>query len=392
MRRFICLISFLCLGLGLQYMMAQPPARRAQQQEKKETAPSLSVRAQSQYTGQVPVPEEVVWKREIYRKLDLNKAENSALYFPVEPIGNRMNLFNLIFKMLAEGKVNAYEYRLDGTENLTADNRIKLVDVLDRFHIYYEEKVDRRDTTYVVDNSDIPSAEVMSYLIKEEWYFDQRTSVYNSRIVAICPVLHRAGDFSMEVSNYPMFWLNYNEISPYLNQMPIMTSDHNNATNVTMNDYFTARQFNGDIYKTTNMLNRSLQQYCETDSAMQAEQQRIEGQLETFRRNLWETGRSEMKAEQAAALAKAAGEEEGENPEEAGSTTGEEPVVEKSKSTAKAPVVINNSKNSKRVGRDKAATSSSKKAKASKQVKKESSSKSSKSSSGARVSVRRERR
>lgn len=278
----------LCTTVGVYQTFAQPKARKAKQ-EIKETGPSLSVRAQTQYTGRVAIPEDIVWKREIYRTLDLKNEKNTALYYPVDPIGDKMNLFTVIFKLLADNKISAYEYRLDGNESLVDGSKIKFKDVLDRFHIYYQIKkgATSKDTLFTIDNSDIPSNEVLSYFIKEVSYFDQRSSTFGTKVVALCPVLHRSGDFSVDVTKYPMFWLNYNDIAPYIGQMNIMTSNLNNTANISMDDYFTTRQFKGDIYKTTNMLNQNLSQYCTTDSAMMKEQKKIEGELKAFEDHLW---------------------------------------------------------------------------------------------------------
>ena len=46
-------------------------------------------------------------------------------------------------------------------------------------------------------------------------------------------------------------------------------------------------EYKGDIYKTNNMLGRTLAQYCPTDSAMQKEQQRIENELLAFEKNVY---------------------------------------------------------------------------------------------------------
>lgn len=347
---------------AVQQVVAQPASRR-EKKETKETGPTLSVRAKTQYSGQTIMPEEVPWKREIYRTLDLKEEKNAALYYPVEPIGNRMNLFSLIFKLLSEGKIHAYEYRLDGTEVMTPENKVDFKDVLDRFHIYYTEKVlGRRDTTLVIDNSDIPSSEVLSYFIKENSYFDQRSSTYNTKVVAICPVLHRAGDFSTETTKYPMFWLDYNDLSSYLVRMPVMTSNLNNTSNISLEDYFAKRMFKGDIYKTTNMLNQTLAQYCPNDSAIIKEQKKIEGQLEAFEKNLWVTTQTK--------------------PEVVKDST-----VMASNDTKEKKSIAKSTSNSKKKGRDKAASTSSKSTKV-----KKSSSKSSGNSSGPRVSVRRQRR
>ena len=46
----------------------------------------------------------------------------------------------------------------------------------------------------------------------------------------------------------------------------------NNAATMSVDDYFTMNLYKGKIYKTTNMLGRTLAQYCPNDSAMAAEQ------------------------------------------------------------------------------------------------------------------------
>ena len=138
-----------------------------------------------------------------------------------------------------------------------------------------------------ISNSDIPSADVLSYFVKEVWYFDQRTSTYGSVITAICPVLHRSEEFSSEKVKLPMFWVNYKDLVPYLTQTKVSVSNYNNAANSTWDDFFTARLYKGDIYKTTNLQNRTLSQYCPTDSAMVKEQKRIEKELVDFEKTLY---------------------------------------------------------------------------------------------------------
>ena len=277
-------IAIAALLLCAQGVMAQPKARlKAQAEAEKKSETSLSERAKAQYTAQMPAPTDVVWKRDIYRTLDMTKEKNAALYYPVEPLGDRVNLFTLIIRLVADGKVPAYEYRSDGNELFTEDNKYKVTDMLDKFYIYYEEK----DGKLTIADSDIPSGEVLSYFIKESSFYDQRTATYTTRVTAICPVLHRSGDFGSEVTKYPMFWLNYDEVSPYLGMTPLMTSSYNNVSNMSIDDYFVRSLYEGDIYKTANLQNKLLAQYCPNDTAMKAEQQRIEKELVTFENKLW---------------------------------------------------------------------------------------------------------
>ncbi len=278
------LIAIATLLLCAQDAVAQPKARlKAQAEAEKKTETSLSERAKAQYTAQMPAPTDVVWKRDIYRTLDMTKEKNAALYYPVEPLGDRVNLFTLVIRLVADGKVPAYEYRSDGNELFTEDNKYKVTDMLEKFYIYYEEK----DGHITINDSDIPSGEVLSYFIKESSFYDQRTATYTTRVTAICPVLHRSGDFGSDVTKYPMFWLNYDEVSPYLGMTPLMTSSYNNVSNMSIDDYFVRSLYEGDIYKTANLQNKLLAQYCPNDTAMKAEQQRIEKELVTFENKLW---------------------------------------------------------------------------------------------------------
>ena len=278
------LIAIAVLTLCTQGVMAQPKSRiQAQTEADKKAETSLSERAKAQYTAQMPAPTDVVWKRDIYRTLDLTKEKNAALYYPVEPLGDRVNLFTLIIRLVADGKVPAYEYRSDGNELFTEDNKYKVTDMLDKFYIYYEDKGGK----LTIADSDIPSGEVLSYFIKESSFYDQRTATYATRVTAICPVLHRSGDFGSETTKYPMFWLNYDEVSPYFGMTPLMTSSYNNVSNMSIDDYFVRSLYEGDIYKTANLQNKLLAQYCPNDTAMKAEQQRIEKELVTFENKLW---------------------------------------------------------------------------------------------------------
>jgi gliding motility associated protien GldN len=230
------------------------------------------------------MPEDVVWRRDIYREVDLNIGENSGLYHPTEPIGKQMNLFTYVFKLALNGYIPVFEYRLDGNEVLDATAKVDMKTVLDNYHIFYEET----DGKLKVDNSDIPSAEVKMYYLKESAYYDQANSSFHIKVLAICPVMIREDDFGGESAKYPLFWVKYSDVEPFLSRQSVMTSDKNNAATMTLDDYFTLNRYKGKIYKTNNMLGKTLAQIAGNDSTkMSAEQKRIEAELEAFRNNIF---------------------------------------------------------------------------------------------------------
>ena len=268
---------------------AQPKARRqqakTQQQKSKQQSQNqgMSMRARLMFPTAIDMPEDVVWRRDIYRELDLNHNDNAGLYYPVEPIDKQVNLFTYVFKLALNGYIPVYEYRLDGNEVFNDSARVKMKTVLDNYHIFYEEK----DGKLRVDNSDIPSAEVKLYYLKESAYYDQANSTFHRKVLALCPVMLREDDFGGEASKYPLFWVKYADLEPFLSRQTLMTSNLNNAATMSMEDYFTLNRYEGKIYKTNNMLGKTLAQYCPTDSALAKEQKKIEAELLAFEQNIF---------------------------------------------------------------------------------------------------------
>ena len=223
-------------------------------------------------------------------------------------------------------------YRQDGYEEFDEAHLINFKDLLDRFYILYEEIPGRagEEPTFVINESDIPAADVRSYYVKEAWYFDQNNSAFDVKILAICPILTSTGD--MGETTMPMFWLPYENIRPYISNSYIMTSNMNNAMTFTMDDYFRRRMFEGDIIKTQNLMNLPLQAYCPTPDSLKNEQARIEGQLTGFEKSLWYQPYTTQVAVDSKAAKKAR-----KSAARGKGTTTKEPASEKKAPTVKAP-------------------------------------------------------
>ncbi len=286
--RFFCLVV---LSLIASSAIAQPAARRSQQAQKtlKSNANNMTERAKIAFPTQQKMPEDVVWRRDLYRELDLTKDENGGLYYPVEPVGSQMNLFTYLFKLMLSGQITAYKYNLNGDESFTPDAKIKPLEFLDNYSIYYEKK----DGRLKIDNSDIPSREVKSYYVKESSYYDQYTATYHTKVVALCPIMTREDDFGGQANTYPLFWVKYDDIAPFLSKQMIMTSNINNAAMMSIDDFFVKNKYKGDIYKTNNMLGQTLaQSIATTDStdhatAIKKERAKIENQMKSFEKSIW---------------------------------------------------------------------------------------------------------
>lgn len=265
---------------------------------------NLSVRAKSLYTPNSSSEKDIPWMRVVYRQLDLTQDANLPLYYPEEPTEEMQNLFRIIMNLLAENKISAYEY-LDGRELFTDAYKVNVRDMFDRFHILYADKKGstEKNPLFTIEESDIPCNEVLSYYIIEKWAFDRRASKFNVVIDAICPVLHRSGDFGGEPIRYPMFWLRYDDLRPYMAQQYIITGAANQVLQYNYDDYFKMQMYDGEIYKTRNLRNQSLMQLFPTDSLMKHAQDSIELSLNTFNKQLWVLTPEEAEAARLAAQA-----------------------------------------------------------------------------------------
>lgn len=293
-------LLFIISYLSVSEAVAQPKARRVQQQQqqteqqsqKKKSSPSSAMtrRAQISFPTAVDMPEDVVWRRDIYREINLEDDANAGLYYPVEPQGKQLNLFTYIFKLAQNGYIPIYEYPTDGSDVFEENSKIEMKTMLDNYHIFYEEQ----NGKLKVDNSDIPSSEVKKLYLKESAYYDQANSSFHIKVLALCPVMMRNDDFfisdepNAQGTAYPLFWVKYSDLEPFLNRQSVMISSLNNAATMSMDDFFTTNQYRGKIYKTTNRLGKTLAQICDGDTAkMSAEQKRIEAELEAFRKNIF---------------------------------------------------------------------------------------------------------
>jgi len=287
MKRILSLITVTLLVASAA--QAQPAKRRTTSAPASEQTvkPAANDRASLMFPTTAAMPEDVVWKRDIYRQLDLTKDKNAPMYYPVEPMGKQVNLFTYLFRLILTGRITAYTYKLDGNESFDEKDKLEVKDMLERYGIYYEEN----NGKLIVAESDVPSAEATRYYLKESIYMDQRTGTFTTKVTALCPILMRGADeFSSDATPYPLFWVNYDDVAPWLAKLPMMPSNLNNVTNMTADDFFAMNRYEGEIYKTNNMQGKVLKNYCLTDSDMVAEQERIEKQINDFEKNVWGSG------------------------------------------------------------------------------------------------------
>ena len=293
------LVGLAAAGAIAQVENAGTVRRRSPKEKRNQekTQPGVTARMQDFYTVKESHDADLQYMREIYRQIDLSKDQNTPLYFPEDIIDGQKNLFRTILELVVSGKVPAYEY-LDGREVFTDKYQLKVNDMLDRFGIYYTtgKGHSERNPNYVIEEADVPTTQVLNYYIIEKWEFDKRTYRMRTRVEAICPVLNRTGDFGGE-AKYPMFWVKYDQLRPWLAQQYVFLTDDNNLPQYSLDDYFNLGMYDGEIYKTKNLRNQSMMQmYPDPDDLARA-QDSIDNRLRNYGKDLWVPTREEYLAQ-----------------------------------------------------------------------------------------------
>ncbi len=258
-------------------------------------ASGISDRMRMLTAEEAPDDDNAQWMRVVYRTLGADDIKNAALYYPEDVVDGQENLFRILMRLLTSGDIVAYEY-LDGREIFGDDYRINVADMLERFHIPYTEgrRTAGGATPFLIEESDVPAAEIQSYYVIERWVFDRRSNRKTMTVEAVCPVLHRVGDFGGEAVRYPMFWVKMSDIHPYLMARAIFVDDDNNAASYTYDDFFRLGLYEGEIYKTRNLRNMSMAAlYPDPDERKRA-QASVDSVLENYDSKMWVPTREEV--------------------------------------------------------------------------------------------------
>ena len=206
---------------------------------------------------------DVMWLKRVWRRMDMREKINYPLYYPVSPINDRQNLFDVIREALLEsGTITAYSVGPIGTDDeFTTPMTVEEVkNLLSRMDTQYVENIETEEFEEVVQAIEVESSEILWYEIKEEWFFDRQRSVMDVRIVGICPMKNKVNDFGESQGPQPLFWLYYPEARFVFNEQEVYNRQ-NDSERRTLEDIIWSRQFGSYIIKQSNVYDRFINEY-----------------------------------------------------------------------------------------------------------------------------------
>lgn len=286
-------------GSTMQQPINRPPAEFAWEQ--------VDVGEFSDPVPYAPIRQaDVMYYYTIWRTIDLREKVNHPLYFPTEVRGTWRSLAQTIFDAIDMDNPD----RTEGVLPVYSDDMCTMPtprgELKGNMGISYTtDDIDEEGEVIGTKTVDIPfePRDIISYNIKEIWFFDKQSSTFRTQIITIEPILeyvrpNTSSNFDEEgsdeesVSEAPVKkrvgFIYYNELRPFLAKQEVYNV-RNNAQRLSFDDLLTwKREFASLIYKQANVYDREIQEYIANSRDQRIESERITEELRTFESDLWE--------------------------------------------------------------------------------------------------------
>ena len=250
---------------------------------------------------------DVMYYYTIWRTIDLREKVNHPLYFPTEVRGTWRSLAQTIFDAIdmdhpdrTEDVLPVYtdDMCLEPTPRGDLRGNLAISYNIDDIDIETGEVIGTKPVEIPFEPKDI-----ISYNIKEIWYFDKQTSTFKTQILTLEPIMeyvrpNTSSNYDEEsqdnenVSEAPVKkrigYIYYSELRPFLAKQEVYNV-RNNAHRLSFDDLLTwKREFASLIYKQANVYDREIQEYITNSRDQRIESERITDELRKFESDLWE--------------------------------------------------------------------------------------------------------
>lgn len=251
---------------------------------------------------------DVMWAKRVWRRIDIRQKMNHPLFYPEEPISDRMSLWDVIkYGVLEEGSLTIYDLDISADDQFRfpvkpTNGNINDPAYRERLMSFFGSTVqipegyDEDGEPLTDDETGDPlmkdttqeyeTREIIGYEIKEDWFFDKQRSVMDVRIIGISPLIYGRNPVTDEIVGYKnLFWLYFPECR-YVFQNFFVYNPQNDAMRMSFDDLFWKRQFESYIKKESNVFDRKINPTWDGIDAL-LESEKIKEEMFIIEHDLW---------------------------------------------------------------------------------------------------------
>jgi gliding motility associated protien GldN len=233
---------------------------------------------------------DVMFSKRVWRTIMVDEKMNLLFKYATgtSKIGEHVSLIDAFLCGISKGLITAYDASVDdGFSKAMSKEEVqrKLNGYLDSIKIPTLDSNRIRDT--VILKGKLNTNDIIMYRIKEDWYFDKHTGEMNVRILGICPVVMVRDEYGHLAEGYqPLFWIYFPAARNILANVDAF-NNHNDNELKSWDDIFMKRMFNSYIYKSSNVMDKSISDNVPGMNQL-LESQKVKQELQNFEHDMWE--------------------------------------------------------------------------------------------------------
>lgn len=298
-RKILSLIIFFSLVSTAAFAQSNLLNAKTADQIGKKTA------AQDSLDNDKPLPygyvgdRDVLLKRKIWERIDLNQRVNFPMYFPVEgDLGpDRKPLYDVLIEGIRNGSITEVytdSYFVTRKSLKDIESSLSKTDTTNQGIEEYASDMKayksgkKTISPEYINRTDIKAGDVEGYEIVGYWYFDKRQGELKYRMMGISPLLPDILSNSEEKDYGTLFWVFFPAARDVLHKYKAF-NEENSASAITFDHLLNSRRFNGVIIREENVYgDRAVDEYLKENSQMQLlEAERIKEKIRNFEQDMW---------------------------------------------------------------------------------------------------------